>query len=56
MSTRCPLTQEWTSGPEEVARPNDLICIAIGSSGPSAKTVHNGGSRAQRVTRTDSVA
>jgi len=29
-----------------VARQNDLICIAIGSSSPTAETVHNGGYRA----------
>jgi hypothetical protein len=28
-----------------VARQNDLICIAIGSSSPTAETVHNGGYR-----------
>ena len=43
--------QKRTSGPGEVARPNDLTCIAIGSSSHTAKTVHNGRYRLSTVTQ-----
>jgi hypothetical protein len=41
-----PLSRRGRADRRMVARQNDLICIAIGSSSPTAETVHNGGSGA----------